>query len=130
MFCSTTFRFAPVFCRIVDSMRQGEPYARQGILYPIRVELGEGVESCTPYELQDKIDIMMSRSNRFASVKPGKIFTRSNNEATIIKAYGQYVVTGNMRGGYVKGDHRYGPRLTGYGGATTKPGLRWNGEDL
>ncbi|CCW70185.1 unnamed protein product [Phytomonas sp. Hart1] len=130
MFRGTTFRAAPVFCRIVDSMRQSEPFARQGILYPIRVELGEGVESCTPFEFQCKIDVLMSRSNRYASVKTGRIFNRNNTEATIIKAYGQYIITGNMRGGYVKGDHRYGPRLTGCGGATTKPGLRWNGEDL
>ncbi|KPI85995.1 hypothetical protein ABL78_4957 [Leptomonas seymouri] len=121
---------APVFCRIVDSMRKNDPYARAGILYPIRIELGQGVEQCTPAELQGKIDAMLSRSQRFATVKSGQVFARNGAVATEIRAYGQYVVTGNMRGGYVKGDHRYGPRLTGYGGATSKPGLRWNGEDL
>ncbi|KAK7201197.1 hypothetical protein NESM_000181200 [Novymonas esmeraldas] len=121
---------APVFCRIIDVMREKDPYARSGILYPIRVELGEGVETCTPAELQDKIDALLSRSQRYATVKTGNVFTRNNAVATVIKAYGQYVVTGNMRGGYVKGDQRYGPRLTGYGGATAKPGLRWNGDDL
>ncbi|CAJ1009389.1 hypothetical protein Q4I28_004703 [Leishmania naiffi] len=121
---------APVFCRVIDVMRHHEPYARAGILYPVRVELGEGVESCTPAELQDKIDTMLSRSKRFATVKTGNVYLRNNSVATVIKAYGQYVVTGSMRGGYVKGDHRYGPRLTGYGGATAKPGLRWNGDDL
>jgi hypothetical protein len=121
---------APVFCRIVDTMRKNDPYARSGILYPIRIELGKGVEKCTPAELQEKIDAMLSRSQRFATVKSGQVFARNNSVATEIQAYGQYVVTGNMRGGYVKGDHRYGPRLTGYGGATAKPGLRWNGDDL
>lgn len=122
--------FAPVFCRIVDSMREREPYARQGILYPIRVELGEDVVECTPYQLQEKIDELLSSSKKYATVKMGKVYNRNMSEARTIKAYGQYVVTGNMRGGYVKGDYRYGPRVTGYGGATTKPGLRWNGEDL
>eukprot|EP00796_Vickermania_ingenoplastis_P009198 gene9198-6475_t len=121
---------APVFCRIVDSMRQAEPYARSGIIYPTRVELGEGVTSCTPLDLQEKIDSLLSRSQRFGSVKTGQVYNRNNSVATKIEAYKQYVVTGNMRGGYIKGDHRYGPRLTGYNGATTKPGLRWNGEDL
>lgn len=121
---------APVFCRIIDSMRQAEPYARAGILYPTRVELGDGVTSCTPLDLQEKIDAMLSRSQRFGSVKTGQVYNRNNSVATKIEAYKQYVVTGNMRGGYIKGDHRYGPRLTGYNGATTKPGLRWNGEEL
>lgn len=127
---SSSRLLAPVFCRIIDTMRKNDPSLRSGILYPIRVELGEGVEQCTPGELQEKIDAMLSRSQRFATVKSGQIFARNNAEVTVVRAYGQYVVTGNMRGGYVKGDHRYGPRLTGYGGATTKPGLRWNGEDL
>lgn len=127
---STVTLLAPVFCRIIDSMRHEQPYARSGILYPIRVELGDGVVSCTPAELQDKLDVMLSRSQRYATVKTGQVYTRHNSIATTVTAYGQYVITGNMRGGYIKGDHRYGPRLTGYGGATTKPGLRWNGDDL
>lgn len=121
---------APVFCRIVDTMRQSEPYARAGIIYPTRVELGEGVNSCTPAELQERIDALLSRSSRYGSVKTGQVYNRNNTVANVIEAYKQYVVTGNMRGGYIKGDHRYGPRLTGYNGATTKPGLRWNGEEL
>ncbi|EAN92577.1 hypothetical protein C3747_4g3465c [Trypanosoma cruzi] len=121
---------APVFCRIIDVMRQNEPYARPGILYPIRVELGNNVEKCTSRELQEIIDNMLSRSQRFATVKTGMVYNSDQSVATEIKAYGRYVVTGNMRGGYIKGDHRFGPRLTGYGGATTKPGLRWNGDDL
>lgn len=121
---------APVFCRIVDTMRQSEPYARAGIIYPTRVELGEGVSSCSPAELQERVDALLSRSSRYGSVKTGQVYTRNNTVASVIEAYKQYVVTGNMRGGYVKGDHRYGPRLTGYNGATTKPGLRWNGEEL
>lgn len=121
---------APVFCRIVDTMRENQNLARNGILYPIRVELGEKVEKCTPAELQEKIDAMFVRSQRYATVKTGAIYNRNGTKADVIKAYGQYVITGSMRGGYIKGDHRYGPRLTGYGGATTKPGLRWNGEDL
>ncbi|ORC87609.1 uncharacterized protein TM35_000212150 [Trypanosoma theileri] len=121
---------APVFCRIIDIMRQHEPYARPGILYPIRVELGANVEKCTPRELQEIIDTMLARSQRFGTTKTGVIYNVDNSVATEIKAYGRYVVTGNMRGGYIKGDQRYGPRLTGYGGATTKPGLRWNGDDL
>ncbi|EPY35769.1 hypothetical protein STCU_00921 [Strigomonas culicis] len=127
--CSCALR-APVFCRIIDSMRESQNMARAGILYPIRVELGERVESCTPAELQEKIDSMFARSQRYATVKTGTILNRNGTKAEAIKAYGQYVITGSMRGGYIKGDHRYGPRLTGYGGATTKPGLRWNGEDL
>ncbi|KEG11120.1 hypothetical protein DQ04_02961070 [Trypanosoma grayi] len=127
--CSRCSR-APVFCRIIDIMRQHEPYARPGILYPIRVELGANVEKCTPPELQDIIDTMLARSQRFATVKTGMVYNVDHSVATEIKAYGRYLVTGNMRGGYIKGDHRYGPRLTGYGGATTKPGLRWNGDDL
>lgn len=130
MFRRSNVWLAPVFCRIVDSMREKEPYARAGILYPIRVELGNGVTECTPYQLQEMIDTMLSSSKKYATVKMGKVYNRNGSEARTIKQYGQYVVTGNMRGGYVKGDHRYGPRVTGYGGATTKPGLRWNGEDL
>ncbi|KAG8342020.1 hypothetical protein TRVL_07151 [Trypanosoma vivax] len=121
---------APVFCRILDIMRQREPYARPGILYPIRVELGEGVNRCTPHELQERIDVMLARSQRFGTVKTGNVYNADQSVATEISAYGRYVVTGSMHGGYIKGDHRYGPRLTGYGGATTKPGLRWNGDDL
>lgn len=121
---------APVFCRIVDASRQHEPFARSGVLYPIRIELGEGVTTCTPYDLQCKIDAMMQRSQKFASVKLGRVFNRNNSEAKEIVAYRQYVVTGNMRGGYVKGDPRYGPRMTGCAGATMKPGLKWNGDDL
>lgn len=122
--------FAPVFCRVIDSARQTEPYARAGILYPIRVELGDGVTSCSPIELQEKIDAMLTRSQRYGSVKTGQVYNRNNSIATTVEAYKQYIVTGNMRGGYVKGDYRYGPRLTGYNGATTKPGLRWNGDDM
>lgn len=121
---------APVFCRIIDTMRQAEPYARAGIVYPTRVELGDGVSCCSVVELQEKIDNLLSRSQRFGSVKTGQVYNRNNSVASKIHAYQQYVVTGNMKGGYVKGDHRYGPRLTGYSGATTKPGLRWNGEEL
>lgn len=126
----SSLSLAPVFCRIVDTMRQSEPYARAGIIYPTRVELGEGVTSCSPVELQELIDTMLSSSTRFGSVKTGQVYNRNKSVATVVEAYKQYVVTGNMRGGYVKGDHRYGPRLTGYNGATTKPGLRWNGEEL
>lgn len=119
-----------MFCRIVDTMRESEPYAKAGIIYPTRVELGPNVTSCTPAELQEIIDGMLNRSQRFGSVKTGHVYNRNRSIATKIEAYRQYVVTGNMRGGYIKGDHRYGPRLTGYSGATIKPGLRWNGEDL
>lgn len=111
-------------------MRQREPYARPGILYPIRVELGDRVDKCTPHELQELIDTMLARSQRYGTVKTGTVYNVNQSVATEIRAYGRYVVTGNMRGGYIKGDHRYGPRLTGYSGATTKPGLKWNGEDL
>ncbi|EPY42313.1 hypothetical protein AGDE_01610 [Angomonas deanei] len=76
------------------------------------------------------VDDMLSGHQRFATVRTGQVFNRNGTLASVINSYGQYVLTGNMRGGYVKGDHRYGPRLTGYGGATTKPGLRWNGEEL
>lgn len=121
---------APVFCRIVDMMREKDPFTRPGILYPIRIELGEGVNKMSIDEFQTMLDLKFNRSTRYASVKTGHIYTRRGSEAREIVAYGQYVVTGNMRGGYIKPDHRYGPRLTGYGGATTKPGLKWNGDDL
>ncbi|RNF06865.1 hypothetical protein TraAM80_03810 [Trypanosoma rangeli] len=122
--------WSPVFCRIVDIMRQNEPYARSGILYPIGVELGAKVDKCTPRELQDKVDSLLARSQRSATVKTGMVYNTDQSVATEIKAYERYVFTGNMRGGHIKGDHRFGPRLTGYGGATTRPGLRWNGDDL
>ncbi|KAH9598500.1 hypothetical protein LSM04_001144 [Trypanosoma melophagium] len=130
MLCYSRCFRAPVFCRIIDIMRQHEPYARPGILYPIRVELGPNVEKCTPRELQEIVDAMLARSQRFGTTKTGMVYNVDNSVATEIKAYERYVITGNMRGGYIKGDQRYGPRLTGYGGATTKPGLRWNGDDL
>eukprot|EP00796_Vickermania_ingenoplastis_P012876 gene12876-8754_t len=120
---------APVFCRIVDSMRQAEPYARSGIIYPTRVELGEGSRPAPARPPgEDRLAAVALPTLRLREDRPGLQPKQLRSDK--IEAYKQYVVTGNMRGGYIKGDHRYGPRLTGYNGATTKPGLRWNGEDL
>jgi hypothetical protein len=63
-------------------------------------------------------------------VKSGFVYDKFKNVVTEVQAGNQYIVTGSLRGGYIKGDSRFGPRLTGYNGATTKPGLRWNGDDL
>lgn len=130
MYRATWRTAAPVYCRIIDTMRLDEPYARPGTVFPIRVELGEGVTEATDMRLQELIDLMMSRSTRFATVKGGFVYDKHKQVVKKVEAYGKYIITGNMRGGYVKGDYRFGPRLTGFAGATTKPGLKWNGEDL
>lgn len=121
---------APVYCRVIDTMRVDEPYARQGTIFPIRIELGEGVTEAPVRDLQDMIDKMFARSQRFATVKGGFVYDKQKNVVTTVQAYGKYIVSGSMRGGYIKGDMRFGPRLTGYAGGTTKPGLRWSGDDL
>lgn len=121
---------APIYCRIVDTMRLDEPFARPGSLYPIKVDLGDGVESLPVHALQEILDKQFARSQRFATVKNGFVYDKQKHVVTEVQAYQQYVITGSMRGGYIKGDARFGARLTGYNGATTKPGLKWNGDDL
>eukprot|EP00331_Platyophrya_macrostoma_P006826 CAMPEP_0176427466 /NCGR_PEP_ID=MMETSP0127-20121128/12582_1 /TAXON_ID=938130 /ORGANISM="Platyophrya macrostoma, Strain WH" /LENGTH=85 /DNA_ID=CAMNT_0017808985 /DNA_START=251 /DNA_END=508 /DNA_ORIENTATION=- len=81
-------------------------------------------------QLQDIIDKMFARSQRFATVKGGFVYDKNRQVVDTVYAGGKYIISGSMRGGYIKGDVRFGPRLTGYAGGTTKPGLRWNGDDL
>lgn len=130
MFNASSARCAPIFCRIVDTLRLDEPYARNGVLYPTKVDLGDGISEMPVRELQDLLDRMFARSSRFATVRSGFVYDKHKKVVTTVRAYEQYIVTGNMRGGYIKGDPRFGPRLTGCSGATIKPGLKWNGEDL
>ncbi|CUG31032.1 Hypothetical protein, putative [Bodo saltans] len=126
----TAVRRAPIFCRIIDSVRLDEPYAPQGTVFPIRIDLGDGVESLSVHALQDILDKQFARSSRYGTVKNGFVYDKTKAVVTEVRAYGKYIVTGSLRGGYIKGDTRFGPRLTGYNGATTKPGLKWNGDDL
>ena len=127
--CSA-FGKAPVFCRIVDNSRMKESLGPTSSGFPMRIELGDGVTECSNRELQCIIDDMMKpRSAKFSGCAFGQVLDRRGNAVEIVKAYEKYIVTGSMRSGYVKPDHRFGPRLTGYDGATTKPGLRWNGEE-
>jgi hypothetical protein len=126
----TLTRRAPIFCRIVDTVRLDDPYARQGTIFPTKVELGDGVDTLSVHALQDILDKQFARSQRFGTVKNGFVYDKFKSTVTEVKAYKQYIVTGSLRGGYIKGDPRYGPRLTGCNGATTKPGLKWNGDDL
>jgi hypothetical protein len=125
-----TWLAAPVFIRLIDTMRMDDPVAQPGVLFPVRVELGDGVNRMLTGDLQNIVDGMMAESGKYATVKTGGVYDRFGRQVREVFAGSKYIVSGNLRGGYVKNDMRFGLRLTGYNGASQRPGLRWNGDDL
>ena len=130
MLRSTPSRCGTVYVRLIDSMRINEGMAKSGVLFPVNVDLGDGVAKLGLYDFQTKIDAMMQRSQRFSTVKTGIVYDANKRPVTEVHAGQRYIVTGNLGGGYVKNDMRFGLRLTGYNAASPKPGLKWNGENL
>ena len=130
MFRPTCARRGVIYLRIIDSMRASDTAAGPGVLFPIQLDMGEGVERLALYELHCKIDEMMSSaSKRYGTVKTGVVMNKYGTVVREVFAGNKYIVTGSLRGGYVKNDMRFGKRLTGYNGASLRPGLRWSGEE-
>ena len=123
---------APVFLQLIDRSRISEvAQGKLGANFPIKIDLGEGVTECSIHELRKKVDELMSGSTRYGSCVMGDVFDRFHRRPpdNKVRAYEKYVVTGNMRGGYVKMDKTFGPRLTGYTGASARVTLKWVGEE-
>eukprot|EP00388_Colpodella_angusta_P029150 GDKK01015637.1.p1 GENE.GDKK01015637.1~~GDKK01015637.1.p1 ORF type:complete len:131 (+),score=4.46 GDKK01015637.1:17-409(+) len=121
---------APVFVKIVDFVREADATTRSAKGFIVSVDLGPGVKEVTVHQLQEIIDEQMAKHSKFGTVRTGRVFNAANQPVVRVVAGEKYIVTGNLRGGFIKPDSRFGPRLSGYHGATTKPGLRWNGDEL
>lgn len=119
-----------IYLKIVDFARETDAVTRAPKGFNVVFEMGQGVKEMTVHELQDKLDETLSKNTRFGTTRTGRVFSASNAPVNKVVSNGQYIVTGNLRGGFIKPDERFGLRLSGYHGATTKPGLKWNGDEL
>ena len=122
-----------IYCRVCDTSRL-EDFQARGMRsvcgYPVKIDLGTGVNKMNTFEAQTLIDNFLGRSAKFATVKTGRVTDTNGFAVEFVEAGKKYIVSGSMKGGIYKPDLKFGPRLTGCHGATSKPGLRHIGDDL
>jgi hypothetical protein len=125
----TAGRHGPVFCQIVDRARLGEmsggTVAAKGRAFNTRIELGDGVEQMGTEAFRERVDATLKPySQMYQTAKGCKITNTYGEEVQTLFSYEKYIISGRMAGGYIKMDQKYGPRLTGFGGAKYKDGLK------
>ena len=116
---------APVFIMLVDKTR--EDTMRAGCqLARIKVELGDGVTSCTIKQMRTRIDEALFDSAKYGSCKTGAVYSAYWKRLQLDEtahAYSKYNVVGSMNGGFVKRHAKYGNLLTGNSGCHARPGV-------
>ena len=131
---ASTRLLAPVFLQVMDTEKFGEVhnYCRKGVAFNIRFELGEGVMEMGLEEFRRRIDDHMRQSSRvYDTAQGGKILTHNHKEVEgLITAYNKYIVTGRMRGGFMRNDQKFGLRASGHNGGKLRAGLPYAGDEL
>ena len=98
--------------------------------YTVKVDLGEGVTEMQSHEFQTLVDSKFRSHSRFGTVKSGIVTNRFGKQVQVVRAFEKYIVTGNLRGGYIRDDPKFGYQLTGFNGGTIKPSIKWAGDEL
>lgn len=118
-----------VYVLIMDEQRSKVCQNFIGRGYSVQIDLGEGVEKMDTKQFQFLVDgVMRKNSKVYESCATGKVMDPWKREVKTVVAGNKYMVTGNLKGGYVKSDFRFGPRLSGYGVSSTRQGYNWAGE--
>jgi hypothetical protein len=124
---------APVYLQIMDNDKLGEiqGHCRKGTGFQVKFELGPGRTEMGITEFKRRLDDhMRQRSEIYDSVMTGKILTHMHKEVEgTVHAYCKYIVTGKMRGGYVRTSQKFGHRVAGHTGGKLRGGLRWAGQE-
>ena len=121
----------PVFCLIIDQNRleQQQDLARRGVGFNTKVELGFAVQEMEIRHFQQLLDQHFKKvSPDFHTVTMGQVLDEHFQKVAFVRAGRKYVITGQMKNGYIKADPKYGShRLNGQTG-NYKGGLQWGGE--
>ena len=122
-----------MFLQIVDAKKMNDmmSMSRKGVGFSIKFELGPGREEMEQVEFRRRLDDYIRQSSKvYETSAGGKIYNHLHEEHKgPLFAYNKYVVTGKMRGGYVRKDMKFGVRVGGHQGGKLRNGLPWAGEE-
>jgi hypothetical protein len=123
---------APVYLMILDTNKVADvsSHIRKGVGFNVKFELGEGRTEMGVVEFRRRLDdFFRQNSEVYETCAGGKILTHMHHEVTrTVHAYTKYIVSGKMRGGYIRVS-KYGHKVAGHTGGKVRGGLRWAGDE-
>ena len=121
-----------VYLQISDSSKIGDiaSQCRRGVGFNVKFDLGPGVDKLEVGEFRRRFDDYMKvRSDVYDTITGGKVMTHMYLEVQEVHANCKYIVSGKMRGGYVRQSHKYGAKVAGHMGGKVRNGTPWAGNE-